>query len=62
MRPEDETPDDETPDDDVPEEPGEAGADDHAGEHEPPPPATYAGRMRAEAERRATRRRARGGG
>jgi LCP family protein required for cell wall assembly len=41
--------DDETRDDDVPEEGAEAPAgDDQAGEHESPPPATYAGRKRAE--------------
>jgi hypothetical protein len=44
MRPDDEKPDDE-PTEDAP----EPGADDQAGEHEAPPPATYAGRKRAEA-------------
>ncbi len=48
MRPEDEPRDDEPTDD----EPGddEAPPDDHAGEHEAPPPATYAGRKRAEGD------------
>ena len=44
MRPDDETRDDEARDDEA----AEAGAGDHAGEHESPPPATYAGRKRAE--------------
>jgi polyisoprenyl-teichoic acid--peptidoglycan teichoic acid transferase len=42
LRPEDETPD--VPDAD------EAGAEDHAGEHQVPPPATWAGRQRAGGE------------
>jgi LCP family protein required for cell wall assembly len=42
LRPEDETPD-------VPDADG-SGADDHAGEHELPPPSTWAGRKRAEGE------------
>jgi LCP family protein required for cell wall assembly len=41
-------PDDETPDDEAPEEGADASAEDQAGEHEKPPPATYAGRKRAE--------------
>src|SRR4051812_10292155 len=41
------TPDDETRDDEAPEDGAETPADDQAGEHETPPPATYAGRKRA---------------
>src|SRR4051794_23096307 len=42
------TPDDETRDEEAPEDGAETPGDDQAGEHETPPPATYAGRKRAE--------------
>src|SRR5215208_7824485 len=42
------TDDDSKRDDEAPEE-ADPAADEHAGEHEVPPPATYAGRRRAEA-------------